>query len=726
MPNVNLTINGKDKASGKIKGVTGSIIKAQLAVTAIIGVTKKLAGVTKEIIAKTAEQERVEKALEKALGGVSAELLNQASALQKQSKFGDESIIQGQAFLAQMGATEAQVKRLTPAILDLAEAKGMDLKTAFDLVSKSVFSSTNAMSRYGIEIEGTASSNERLENAVDALNEKFEGQAQVARDTLGGSLQSLSNVYGDLQETLGARFAPAIRTASEGMIGFIDGVTKLIAKPLSETLEEDQVQFNALMSVMNNANSSVEAREMAIKELKSEYSDYLGDLDIEKASLKEIQNVMRKANEVFVEKIVLQSQEEELNKLVVKQKDLLIAKAKQEIEVNKKINQLAKDYGIEVSELTGSWQEQIAVIEKTIKKQTEYTGINSAGIEVYARLNGSMQEYNNISNKLDKQTGKVTDTQMLQKEVLASLGISYDEVGDKAKGSGDKQKKAAEESEATWDEYFTTIGSKAQEIFSVMSDFSSMFFEGQQAALEENLANRLSIIDENTQAELERLGLQDLTKSQSLQKEIAELQASLTKSGSIEDKKRQRDLIAEKKDELAKTKILEDAEKKKIKAKKKAAQEEYKLKVQAFNTQKALDLVSAGSSLALGLVNAAASGAQAGFPAAAVMIPLLTGLVAGIGAVNMALLASKQPPSPPAFQEGVTNFRGGSAIVGEAGPELITAGAGSNVITNENLERMFSSGGGLSLNGPITVVANSPQEFIEQLTELRRYELSEL
>ena len=45
--------------------------------------------------------------------------------------------------------------------MDLATVKGMDLNTATDMLSKSVFSSTNSMSRYGVEIEGAAGSQEQ-------------------------------------------------------------------------------------------------------------------------------------------------------------------------------------------------------------------------------------------------------------------------------------------------------------------------------------------------------------------------------------------------------------------------------------------------------------------------------------------------------------------------------------------------------------------------------------
>lgn len=50
----------------------------------------------------------------------------------------------------------------------------------------------------------------------------------------------------------------------------------------------------------------------------------------------------------------------------------------------------------------------------------------------------------------------------------------------------------------------------------------------------------------------------------------------------------------------------------------------------------------------------------------------------------------------PRFAKGVTGFGGGSALVGEVGPELVTMGRGANVITNENLVNFMKQVGKLT------------------------------
>lgn len=61
-------------------------------------------------------------------------------------------------------------------------------------------------------------------------------------------------------------------------------------------------------------------------------------------------------------------------------------------------------------------------------------------------------------------------------------------------------------------------------------------------------------------------------------------------------------------------------------------------------------------------------------------------VVGGMGAAQLAFAAAQ---SVPKFARGVDSFRGGMALVGEEGPELVTLGSGSNVLTNRNTEMLL-------------------------------------
>lgn len=196
-------------------------------------------------------QAKAEAKLRTALGDNKAafeSLTEQARELQKITLFGDEETIAAQSFLAQMGLQEEAIKRLIPLIQDMATAKGMSLSSAADLVAKSVGSSTNALSRYGIQIEGAVGSTERLDSAVNALTLQFDGQAKAAAEAGTGSLKQLQNTIGDLMEDIGQMLMPIIQK----LVDKIQiGVDKF--KNLSDEQKENILQIGLLIAAIGPA-----------------------------------------------------------------------------------------------------------------------------------------------------------------------------------------------------------------------------------------------------------------------------------------------------------------------------------------------------------------------------------------------------------------------------------------------------------------------------------------
>lgn len=159
------------------------------------------------------EQKRVEDQLAVALGRTSQALLDQASALQQTTGFGDESIIGAQAQLAAFTDNEEQIKKLTVATLDFATAQGMTLNEAAKLLGKSIGSSTNALSRYGVTVNGAVGSTERLDSAVAGVSQLFGDQASARLLSFNGQLELAAGNIGDVGEDLGAELVPALTAA---------------------------------------------------------------------------------------------------------------------------------------------------------------------------------------------------------------------------------------------------------------------------------------------------------------------------------------------------------------------------------------------------------------------------------------------------------------------------------------------------------------------------------
>ena len=230
--NIDIRTRGAKKSKQDISGLSSSIgslgRSALNAGAAYFGARGLIQGLM-ESTRLAGVQEQAEKQLETALGKRSQALLDQASALQKVTTFGDEAIIGVQASLAAFLDSEEQIKLATEATLDLSVAMGMDLKSAGDLIAKTLGSSTNAMSRYGVEVKGAVGSTERIESLTNNVAKLFGGQAAAQAQTYAGSVQQLKNQLGDMGEQIGRivipvfeELAPHLRTAINFWSKYLD------------------------------------------------------------------------------------------------------------------------------------------------------------------------------------------------------------------------------------------------------------------------------------------------------------------------------------------------------------------------------------------------------------------------------------------------------------------------------------------------------------------------
>ena len=242
--NVKVTTQGAGKAKTELKGVEGAISKMGKAVgiaSAVYFGARGLISGFSAVIELAGEQEKAEKKLEVALGKRSQALLDQASALQQVTTFGDEAIIGVQASIGAFVDSEDQIKKATEATLDMAVAMGMDLKGAGDLIAKTLGSSTNALSRYGIEVTGAVGSTERLESLTKNVAELFGGQASAQAETLSGSIEQMKNAIGDAGEELGKVLAPMVITTAKGIKALAEGVGEVIERFKNFGKEVDSV-----------------------------------------------------------------------------------------------------------------------------------------------------------------------------------------------------------------------------------------------------------------------------------------------------------------------------------------------------------------------------------------------------------------------------------------------------------------------------------------------------
>ena len=228
---------------GKGANKLGRLLSKLRSKLLIISFSVALVGKTvSSLVGKFIEQEKAEKKLEVALGKNITSLKNYASGLQQVTEFGDEAILSAQSLIGAFVKDEEQLKKATQATLDLAAAKGMDLNTAADLVGKTLGSSTNALSRYGIEVDHAVGSSARLESLTQNISRLFGGQARASAETLGGAVEQMKNAFGDASEAIGTAFAPLIKSIAKTFKNAAEGAREFFLQ-LTETPLEKTVRL---------------------------------------------------------------------------------------------------------------------------------------------------------------------------------------------------------------------------------------------------------------------------------------------------------------------------------------------------------------------------------------------------------------------------------------------------------------------------------------------------
>ena len=703
------------------KGLTSSMLKAQVAFRGIEIVTKKVIDVGKRAVQNFAVQEQAEKSLTVALGKTSKTLLNQASALQEVTTYGDEAIISGQAFLAQMKLTETQIQQLTPAVLDFAKAKGIDLKTAFDLVSKSVGSSTNALSRYGIQIDGAAKSNERVENAVNALTTAFGGQATAARDTLGGAYEALQNVQGDLLEDFGSFISVIGKDFVNGMLQGTIAIRNFLAeeknlKAIQDTFAAIGASVKVGFSVFKEIGSAIfQDLKTAIDDIVVSFNELFGDLNSNASVFDALGNYVK----IFSINLGIAI------KLIKTQIQLGI----DWINVLKNIGQALIAVGQALANPL-KWKEakkQLAEVKDSFKSLTvnavkNVDDIVKGVVKGFKELPDSAKENSSKFNKIwsdayDKYKFKAEDTtnEILEgqedalnqstnhsKEWLANQksimkewnSLQRSAVQNNIKeieGRRDKfveagvnqveaNKWANKEIRKTWGQQATkTLGivsSMASQVANIYSSLFSTIMSFQEQELEE-----LKAKNEEQEAEIEAQNealLEQEDENYEAKKEQLEAQREEGLISEAEYDAQMEILEAQHEDNTTKIKL--DNEARLEAAKQKNRDKENAKAKKIFEANKANQIAMVWINAAIGIVSAFAMGiSQLGPIAGAIIGAVMAALLVGV-AVAQTVVISQQQYVPAKAEGGMAS---GTTRVNELGGEIITLPDGSQVIPND-------------------------------------------
>jgi len=420
--------------STRILGGSFAVLRSKLLIASF---AVSMVGMTVGKLVKLfGEQEKAERKLSSTIGRRSDILLAFASAQQQVTTFGDEEIITAMSLVGAYTENEKAIAQLTKASMDLSIAKGMDLRGAVDLVSKSVFSSTNALSRYGISIEGVQGSTERLESATKAISDLYGGQAKADATTMLGAMKQLGNSVGDVGENLGSVFVPIVLLSAQGMQAFAETFDEEKIKSYALTLGVVAVGYTiyakgaviatkamALFNKMSKKNLIVLAGMVVVAELIDKFNlfaDGAGDLTAELEALEgAIGNVNSKSEESTK---IIEAEITLLHQKVKLQHDGLNLE-EQLLLVNSEIekNRVLKVGGLITEEEQIKRNLALTVSQIKLTEQLENSRIKSVGsfAGALSQLNKSMKGSAIFSKRL-AQTQAIIDTYAGANKALAS------------------------------------------------------------------------------------------------------------------------------------------------------------------------------------------------------------------------------------------------------------------------------------------------------------------
>mgnify|MGYP003637274942 FL=1 len=327
---IEVITKGAKKSEKEVKGVSSGLKSmaksAALAAGAYFGSRALLDGI-QQSVKLFAQQELAEKKLRFAAGASTNQLIKQAQALQSVTRFGDEAIIAQQAYVKSLGISTEQTQEIIAASVDLAAAMGISLESAVMNTTKTLSGMQGELGeKLPAAFKELTAEQLKAGEGIKFIREQFKGTAEEETDTLTGALDQLSNAFGDMRETMGARLAPTIKALANSFTDFI-------SIPVSETMKKEQIEVNVLTSRIINNNDNRQKQIKLLKQLKDTYPEYFGQINTELNDINELTDALDDYNKMTAEKILIQRKTEEIADINEKQADSISNVNDQEVKL---------------------------------------------------------------------------------------------------------------------------------------------------------------------------------------------------------------------------------------------------------------------------------------------------------------------------------------------------------------------------------------------------------
>ena len=331
---------------------------------------------------------------------------------------------------------------LSKTFIKLNEA-GIPLSDALDKVKNSSNQLNTAMDLVGIV--GAKSLLTLANNApkIDKLTTSFknaEGSAKKLAET------RLDNLAGDTTK-LGSAWEGFLLSIEDGegffsnlLRGIVQATTGLLnflnpTRQISDALKDEQVELFKVQSELGNVNTTQERRNEIIAELQDSYPDYLGNIDAETVSNEELYKALEKVNAELVNKIVIQTKQEEIEEQAEETAEKAIDLLEKEGALIQRTAELRAKYNDKGLRLA---PEGLDAMEQAVFLETELIRVRREGISTAGKIfvaqgvidkySAQMSKVNDAERKFNKENEKGNELLKAKNAIMKRLGMNIEEV----------------------------------------------------------------------------------------------------------------------------------------------------------------------------------------------------------------------------------------------------------------------------------------------------------
>lgn len=222
-------LDGMDKAdkgtqtfSNKIGKYSKAMVKSFAIAGAAAGAYALKLGVdgVKAAVEDELSQKKLAEALKNTTGATDDQIKSTEGYIKKQQlAFGiaDTKLRPALANLARATGDITKAQELNNLAIDISAATGKDLETVSLGLAKAYNGNIGALTRLGVPLDENIIKTKDFDKATDELQKLFGGSAQANTETFAGQLSILQERFAEIQEDIGAKLIPKLKTLLENV-----------------------------------------------------------------------------------------------------------------------------------------------------------------------------------------------------------------------------------------------------------------------------------------------------------------------------------------------------------------------------------------------------------------------------------------------------------------------------------------------------------------------------